>query len=58
MTQKSIFDMVEMLGCDNMLTLLTALINFAIAVLTLYAKLNSNPKKKASKRRKRLKTKS
>ncbi len=39
-----------------MLTLLTALINLAIAAMTLYGKLIHSPKKKASKRSQRLKT--
>ncbi len=41
-----------------MLTLLTALINLAIAAMTLYGKLIPSPKKKVSKRRKRSKTQS
>ncbi|GGJ14681.1 hypothetical protein [Paenibacillus hunanensis] len=39
-----------------MLTLLTALINLAIAAMTLYGKLIPSPKKKVSKRSQRLKT--
>ncbi len=56
MTYLSYYYIVKTLGGDTMLTLLTALINLAIAAMTLYGKLIQSPKKKASKRSQRLKT--